>query len=333
MPSGKASDFKIDIAADLHKWRAFVAIGELGSLTRAALFLDSNQSLLSRQLNALERECGARLFNRTGRGVELSETGVRLFPQVKALLTDAERLESDIRGEAKTPSGRVTLGSLPSIGMPLVGRLFSQLRAEFPAVGLKVLEGSSGQVEEWLADARVDIAILYRYGPTLPEMEQSLAVVDSYLIGPPGDRLTAAAEVGFDTLNELPFILPSAPNGLRTALDAIARQRRISLAPVIEADSLPLQKALVATERLYTVLPIHAVWTEVKDRRLQAARVVDPPFQRTIAMAMSKSKGPPRAVSAVASLIARIVDDMARDGMWAPPAADRGGIAGMRVAA
>ena len=77
MQSSKASDFKIDIAADLHKWRAFVAIGELGSLTRAALFLDSNQSLLSRQLNALERECGARLFNRTGRGVELSETGAR----------------------------------------------------------------------------------------------------------------------------------------------------------------------------------------------------------------------------------------------------------------
>ena len=133
MQSSKASDFKIDIAADLHKWRAFIAIGELGSLTRAALFLDSNQSLLSRQLNALERECGARLFNRTGRGVELSETGARLFPQVKALLADAERLENEIRGEAKTPSGRVTLGSLPSIGMPLVGRLFSRMRAQFPA--------------------------------------------------------------------------------------------------------------------------------------------------------------------------------------------------------
>ena len=39
-----------------------------------------------------------------------------------------------------------------------------------------------------------------------------------------------------------------------------------------------------------------------------------------IAMAMAKSKGPPRAVSAVASLIARIVEDMARDGMWQPPA-------------
>ena len=71
----KATDYNIEIAADLHKWRAFVAIGELGSLTRAALFLDSNQSLLSRQLNALERECGARLFNRTGRGDGGGRTG------------------------------------------------------------------------------------------------------------------------------------------------------------------------------------------------------------------------------------------------------------------
>src|SRR4051794_38959206 len=116
MQTPKATDFKLDLAADLQKSRAFVAIGELGMLTRGALFLDSTQSLLSRQLNALERECGARLFNRTGRGVELSEVGARLFPQVKALLSDAQHLENEIRGEAREPTGRVTLGVLPSIG-------------------------------------------------------------------------------------------------------------------------------------------------------------------------------------------------------------------------
>jgi len=317
----KATDFNIEIAADLHKWRAFLAIGELGSLTRAALFLDSNQSLLSRQLNALERECGARLFNRTGRGVELSEVGERLFPRVRALLSDAEQLEKEIRGEAREPVGRVTLGFLPSIAQPLVGRLFSQMRSRHPGVSLKILEGSSGQVEEWLADTRVDIAILYRYGPTLPDTEQSLAVVDSYLIGPPGDQRASAGDVPFTALHELPFILPSAPNGLRTALDAMARQHHITLAPAVEADSLPLQKLLVATERLYTVLPLHAVWSEVADGRLQASRIIDPPFQRTIAMAFSKSKGPARAVTAVTSLIVEIVDEMARAGMWRPSAA------------
>jgi DNA-binding transcriptional LysR family regulator len=312
----KATDFDLDIAADLHKWRAFVAIGELGSLTRAALFLDSNQSILSRQLNALERECGGRLFNRTGRGVELTEVGARLFPRVKALLSNAKELEDDIRREAHEPTGRVTLGCLPSISQHLVGRLYAEVRARHPAVNLKILEGSNGQVEEWLVDARVDIAILYRYGPSLPEAEQSLAVIDSYLIGASGDPLTAAHEVSFGALHDLPFILPSAPNGLRTALDAIARGRHITLAPVVEADSLPLQKSLVSTERLYTVLPLHAVWSEVEDKRLQAARIVDPVIQRTVAMAMSKSKGPARAVTAVASQIVRIVDEMARAGMW-----------------
>lgn len=316
----KPTDFTLDITADLHKWRAFVAIGELGSLTRAALYLDSNQSLLSRQLNALERECGTRLFTRTGRGVELSEAGQRLFPQVKALLGEAEQLEIQIRGDTREPTGRVTLGLLPSIALPLVGRLFSEIRKRHPAVSLKVLEGSSGQVEEWLADARVDIAILYRYGATLPEHEQSLALVDSFLIGPPGDNHTAVPEVAFRVLDGLPFILPAAPNGLRTALDAVARQHHLTLVPAIEADSLPLQKALVATERLYTVLPIHAVWGEVADGRLQAARIIDPPFQRTVAMASAKSKGPTRAVSAVAAQIVGIVDDMARAGMWRPSA-------------
>ena len=316
MQSHKATQLKLDLTSDLQKWRAFLAIAELGSLTRAALFLDSNQSLLSRHLNALERECKARLFNRTGRGVALSDVGQRIFPLVKALLSDAEQLELEIQGEAREPAGRVTIGSLPSITNPMVGRLFKQLRDRHAGVQLKVLEGSSGQVEEWLADGRVDIAILYRYGSAPPEHEQALATVDSYLIGAAGDRLTAAAELPFSALHGLPYILPGVPNGLRTALDAMARTERITLAPVIEADSLPLMRSTVAEARLYTVLPIHAVWSEVQEGKLQAARIVSPGLQRIVSMALARTKGPGRAVAAVAAEIVGIVEESARSGMW-----------------
>jgi len=316
MQSSKATQIRLNLTSDLQRWRAFLAIAELGSLTRAALFLDSNQSLLSRHLNALERECKARLFNRTGRGVTLSDVGQRIFPMVKALLSDAEQLELEIYGEAREPSGRVTIGSLPSITNPIVGRLFKELRARHPAIQLKVLEGSSGQVEEWLADARVDIAILYRYGSAQPESEQALATVDSYLIGAPGDRLTLAPEVAFAALHELPFILPGAPNGLRTALDALARQENITLIPAIEVDSLPLMRSTVAEARLYTVLPIHAVWTEVQEGRLQASKIVSPGVQRIVSMALARTKGPTRAMSAVASEIGHIVDQLGHSGMW-----------------
>lgn len=316
MSAPKVSNFKLDLTADLHKWRTFLAIAELGSLTRAALFLDSNQSLLSRHLNALERECNARLFTRTGRGVELSDFGTRVFPHVKALLAEAEQLELEIRGQAREPVGPVTLGSLPSITNPIVGQLYQQIRAKYPGIRLKILEGSSGQVEEWLADSRIDIAILYRYSKSAPGSRHNLATVDSYLIGAKGDRLTAAPTVPFGKLDNLPFILPGVPNGLRTTLDALARQERITLMPVIEADSLPLMRSVVAETGIYTVLPLHAVWTELRYGTLQAARIVDPTVERYVSMELAQSKGPSRAVTAVANEIAQTMEEGTRSGLW-----------------
>ena len=312
----KATGIQLDVTADLHKWRAFLAIAELGSLTRAALYLDVDQSVLSRRINALERECSTRLFNRTGRGVELSEVGTRIFPNVKRLLSDAEQLESEIMSESRVPTGQVTIALIPSISNPLIHNLFVLMQERYEHIHLKVLEGSSGQVEEWLADSRVDIAILYRYTSTLPEGDQALALVDTYLIGRKGDPVTKDAEVSFDALDGLPFILPSAPNGLRNALDRVARERKVTLQPRIEADSLPLQKQLVAQDGLYTVLPLHAVWNEVSEGTLQASKVVGPGMARTISMSMSKSKGPARAVAEVGAAIIQIVDDMGRSGMW-----------------
>lgn len=316
MSKTRATTYELEVTSDLQKWRAFVAIGELGSLTRAAQFLNSNQSFLSRLVNSLERECGTRLFIRTGRGVELSEAGQRLFSQVKDLLTQAQNLEQHIRADLKEPTGLVTIGSLPSIGTILMRKLFSEVREKFPGIGLKILEGSSGQVEEWLNESRVDIAILYRYGTSFPEHEETLAVVDSYLIGCKGDRMTSKSQIQFKELDNLPFILPSSPNGLRTTLDSVARQEGISLVPVIEADSLPLQKQLTETERIFTVLPLHAVWQEINDGFLQASKIVNPPIQRSVVMAHAKAKGPSRAVSTVSTLLVRLVGEMASHGMW-----------------
>lgn len=141
-------------------------------------------------------------------------------------------------------------------------------------------------------------------------------MVDSYLIGAKGDRLTAQPSVPFSSLDGLPFILPAAPNGLRTALDAGARRSRITITPAIEADSLPLQKQLSADEGLYTVLPIHAVWNEIQEGKLQATRIVEPSFSRIVSLAYSKSKGPTRAVTAVAGRLIDIVGQIARQGIW-----------------
>src|SRR5262245_60445739 len=107
--------------------RAFASVAEHGSLTRSAAALGVAQSMLSRQISALEADAGARLFHRTGRGVVLTELGARLLPRAKAMLEDAEALLSDLRDELTSPVGTVDLAVVPA-ARPLVAQLVARLR-------------------------------------------------------------------------------------------------------------------------------------------------------------------------------------------------------------
>lgn len=309
-PDHSATDFQITLSADLNRWRFFVVIAEMGSLTRAAAFLDSNQSLLSRQLNALERECGVRLFNRTGRGVALTEAGSRIFDRVVALLREAEHLDQSLQEYIKAPAGTVTLACFGSIGAALVSRLYSDLRNDAPGVRLRYLEGNVGQIESWLLDGRADIGILYRYGDTLPEQEFELATVDSYLIGASGDPHTTAPDVEFSQLKDVSFVLPVASNELRNKMESLAREMGFSIDTAMETNSLTLMKQFAAQCGLHTTLPIHAVSLDIASGRLQASRIVNPPIKRMISMAISRTKGPSRAVSLVSSRVLDLARSM-----------------------
>lgn len=322
MQTSKMAGARLDLSANLLKWQAFFTIAQLGSLKRTALQLGTTQPLLSRQISSLEQQCGMRLFDRTGRGLELSEAGERIFPQVKALLAQAEQLELEIRGEAQAISGDVTLALMSHLAPFVVRQLLPQVRERYPGVRLKMQEGSSGKAEEWAAEGNADIALLYRYGPSLPDGEEGLATVDVCLIGAKGDRLTSAGTVPLRILDELPLILPGLPNGLRRAVDHLARVAGINIKPALQADSLPSIIAGVQLQRLYAIVPLSTVWAEVSEGRLQASRIVDPTFQTRIAMMTAKSKGPGKAVSTIAALIVDIITQMEGRGLLGPRSQD-----------
>src|SRR4029078_1876019 len=65
-------------------WKLFIDCAELGSLSKVALVYGTSQPNISRQISELEKECGGRLFERTGRGVVLTELGDRITPKVRA---------------------------------------------------------------------------------------------------------------------------------------------------------------------------------------------------------------------------------------------------------
>jgi LysR family transcriptional regulator, nitrogen assimilation regulatory protein len=268
-------------------WKLFIDAAEVGSLSKVAVTYGTSQPHISRRIGELEHECGGRLFERTGRGVVLTEFGQRIAPKVRAWLASSEQLVNDVRNLAGTPIGKVRLGSLPSTAHPLVSTLHKRLKERYPLIQLAVREGQGAQLETWLEDGSVDLAILYRTSGSPKNGDTCLVETSTYLVSAAGDPLTSRPTVRFSVLHNLPLVLFCRPNSWRNQLEQIGAERKVLLNVSLEADSLNLQTHIVSEGGVYALLGPYAIAAAAKECRLQSSKLVDPVVTRHIALAMS----------------------------------------------
>jgi LysR family transcriptional regulator, nitrogen assimilation regulatory protein len=273
---------------DYAAWKLFIDAAERGSLSKVASAYGTSQPHISRQIGELEQECGGRLFQRTGRGVVLTELGQRIAPKVRAWMTSTDQLANDVRTSAGTPIGKVRIGSLPSTAHPLVSTLYKRLKERYPLIQLAVREGQGSQLETWLEDGSVDLAILYRTSPTPQNGDNYLVETSTYLVSAAGEPLTSRPTVPFSALHNLPLVLFCRPNSWRNQLEQISAERGVSLNVALEADSLSLQTHIVSKGGVYALLGPYAIAAASKERRLRSSKLVAPVVTRHIALAMSR---------------------------------------------
>lgn len=287
--------------------KLFIDVAELGSLTKVALAHGTTQPHVSRQIAELEKECGGRLFQRTGRGVVLTELGQRIEPKVRKWLADTDQLTSDIKSTAGTPIGTVRIGIIPSAAHPLISTLYYRLQSIYPHVKLLVREGQGAQLDHWLESGAVDLAILYRHSPQAANGDIYLIETQTYLVGAAGDALTSNASVPFSVLHELPLVLFCRPNRWRDRLDEVAELNQVRLNVAAEADSLILQTEIVKHGGVYALLGPYAVASELQAGRIQRSAIVEAEMRRYIALAMSPHGQLTLACRVVMELIQDIV--------------------------
>ena len=292
-------------------WRLFVELADVGSITKVALARNAAQSHVSRQLGELEHLCGGRLFSRHGRGIALTEMGAWVLPRVRAWLAETDQLANDIRTGAGVPVGEVRMALMPSVLHPLATQLVARVRERYPLVRLAVREGQGGQLDDWLESGRVDIAVGYRYEKELREIDEVLARVDTYLVGPRGDALTGQGSVRFEALHGLALILPCRPSAWRDTLDEISRKLGFALNVVMEADSVFLQGELAGAGVGHTILGPFAIAETLRVGRLQAARITDPALPRVVTLSTHKRVANSLAHRAVTEMMREIAREMA----------------------
>lgn len=209
-----------------------------------------------------------------------------------------------------------------SIATVLAIELVQEFRRAFPQVSLKVMEGYSGHVLEWLTTARLDVAVLY----DTPNLKSNTLRTDPilsdelFLIGSPKDPARIGnGPVRASRLADIPLVLPSRPHGIRILVDEAMARTGLTPNVQLEIDAMHSMIALAEGGLGYTILSYSSVRDLVLSKRVRIWRIVDPMITRSLVITTTNQRPSTKPVRALTRIFQELIESHVRDGRWAPP--------------
>ena len=207
--------------------RAFVALARLKRFTAAARRLSVSQPTLSRHVQHLEREAGAKLVVPSPEGAVLTEAGARFLPHAERALGAVDAALTEVTELSGEPRGAVAIGTLATVGAYVLPEAISAYHEHHPGVRLSIREGYRDELERLVVGGELDLAIVQ-----LPVRHQDLSALElwreDYLLAVPrGHRLAKAKKpVSLASVAREPFVV--IPGGTATAaLEAACATRGV----------------------------------------------------------------------------------------------------------
>lgn len=235
---------------ELTTLRYFRTIARAGHMTRAARELGISQPALSAMLKKLEGEVGAPLFNRTGRGVELTEAGQVFLSHADDAIRRAEAGVRAVRQLAGLEAGSIRIGGGATATTYLLPPVVSRVRKRHPGLRFYVREAGSTAVAGAVLSGELDLGIV-----TLPIAQSSgkqdlltLPLVEDELrlVLPPGHRLLGRRGFRWSDIAGEPVIAFEAGAAVRTLIDQASAAAGVALSVVMELRSIESIKQMVA---------------------------------------------------------------------------------------
>lgn len=235
----------------------FLRIAELGSINKAAADLHLSQPALSRHLSALEHEMGTKLFNRTQGGVHLTDSGKLLADRARPLLRQFSVLKEQVGEKA---AGQLTIGIPPSWHNVFTLGWTSRVVDQYPGVTLRVFEGVSHVLSDYMFAGLLDLAIVPFDPDTRSGYRQTPLVREPLvLVGNPEEGLDRDDPVAVSRINGVRLILPGKPNVLRGLVEHSLARKGMNFKMAVETDNVALCLDMARLGMGVTVVPACAL--------------------------------------------------------------------------
>jgi DNA-binding transcriptional LysR family regulator len=293
---------------ELQQLKTFTVIVKLGSFTKAAELLDYAQSSISAQIHSLEDELGAKLFERLGRAVCLTEEGKRLLIYAEQLLKLAEEAKEALTGN-NVPQGTLIIGAPESLSIFKLPVLLQAYKERFPKVKLVLKMGICNDVFSWIRKNIVDIGFLINTPITASDLVvETLSHEPMTLISCKTHPLAAKGHCRPQDLSGEDLIQIEEPNCCyRIILEAQLAEAGVQPGSVFEFSSVESTKKCVMSGLGISILPKIAVQQEIEAGQLKDLGWTGPDFNIYTQMIYHKNKWLSPAMTALVQLTREIL--------------------------
>jgi DNA-binding transcriptional LysR family regulator len=211
---------------ELYQLKTFVAVAEERNLTRAAERVFTSPPAVSAQIKALEDELGVRLFDRTPRGMLLTEAGTRLMEEAERTLASANRLRTAAAQLRGTAQGVVRFGTVSDPVSLRLGQALVTLAERHPEVTLQLHQGLSVQTLASVQRGELDCAYVMTDREAIEGLELQRPSPVDLVVALPTALAEAHPDPTLDQLVGLPWVGTAPGCVLRSHLEALFASAR-----------------------------------------------------------------------------------------------------------
>ncbi len=292
----------------LQHLETFVRVVEESSFTRAGELLRLSQPAVTRQMAALERDLGAPLVERGGRGFHLTPSGQTAYAHARHILAQAEHLRSEVAALSDPMRGVVSIACVTTVGLFTLPHLLADYRAAYPEVRLRVWSARADGVLDRLIEGNADFG-LTSSPVSHPRLESTPLFEDPIIpVAAPDYAAGLPSPLPLEMLAELDMILFQAPSRFRTHVDAELEQAGVYPTITMEFDSHEAVRTAAQMGYGVGMVPRQAVAAELENGSLVELHVTGlPPITRTTCLVVRRTGTPllPAATNFIRLLLER----------------------------
>ncbi len=273
---------------DIRQLKTFIAIAEHGTFAKAADAVGLTPSAVSQQVQALELEVQAELFDRSTRPITLNSHGLQMLEAAQGLVRSADDVVDAISG--KSVGGTFTIGSVRSSALSLLPKAIIALKNDFPGLKIKLHVANTDELLNDVVTGRLDSAMVAEYSSVPSTLRWSPFIQEPlFVIAPKGTPIRTAAEM----LTELPYVKFISRFRLANIIETEVARSGIVTNVIAEIDTITAVVACVVNGLGVSIAP----WSALREIAGEVVSVPfgDPPIYRQIGL-IERRASPRKAV-------------------------------------